>query len=229
MSSFKITKQVGSSTIEFTETYEDHKELFRKASFITSLPDKCGKCGGGGLAFIERGAENKEGRPISFYYLACLNEKCRWEYKYGQHTNQKTLFPKGWEPPYQHEGDFYAGAGESRASLHSNPPQTKPAQFAPAPDLPLDHDDPRPEVPQYRETVGSANEWRNHPASTDQLKKMWALAKKAGLEEDTLKEYIFSLFGKQSYDNGGSVSTKSLTKGMAGDLIDRLGRDYGVH
>lgn len=229
MSSFKITKTVGSAVIEFNETYEDHKELFRKASFITSLPSECGHCKGKELSFIERAAENKTGQAINFYYLVCLSEKCRWEFKYGQHTNQKTLFPKGWEAPYSRDSDpFYDGV--RRGPMESDLP---PPSFAPASEFPEGEEAPppsehKPILNPGREIIGSANEWKNHPSTEQQRKALWAISKQAGYDEASLKEYLWNLYGKRVEDAGGSVSTKTLTKGMISEVIDRLKKDHGI-
>ena len=215
MSSFKITKQVGSATIEFTETYEDHKELFRKASFITSLPTHCGQCKGGELSFMERTAETKDGRPCAYYSLRCQDEKCRYEFKFGQHTNMKTLFPKGWEPPYSRDTDsFYSSGTQFGSDANFGPP----AEFAP---------DPSAHNTQRHDPLGPDG-WRDQPATQPQLRALWAKAKNAGLDEEGLKEYLFNLWGKRCYDAGGSVSTKTLTKEMASETLERLSQEHGT-
>lgn len=49
---------------------------------------KCGVCGNPEIKYAVREVDNNK-----FYELQCQNPKCRARKSYGQHKNQKTLFP----------------------------------------------------------------------------------------------------------------------------------------
>lgn len=59
--------------------------------------------------------------------------------------------------------------------------------------------------------------WENDPATEAQRKRLWALAKEAGYDEEHLKDAVYSSFGKES--------TKDLTKGEIQKLFHELEGD----
>lgn len=58
----------------------------------------CGNCGAtGGLQLRFRSPQG-----YSYYSVQC--SACKWELKYGQAKADGKLFPRGWEAPYQSDG-----------------------------------------------------------------------------------------------------------------------------
>lgn len=204
MSSFKVTKQIGTTSFEFNSEYNSHKELFREAGFFTSLPSKCGQCGHEDLRFHERNAETKEGRECAYYEISCQNKACEYRLQFGVHNNGKgTLFPKGWVPPYRPETDtFYRGESVSGGGGTGQGDDSPP--------------------PDFHTSDGFTEQITDQPATDGQRRMMWALAKNAGMTEGDLKEQIYGMFKTKCLDNAGDVSTKTLNMAMMEKLITAL-------
>ena len=93
---FQITKQVGKSTVVFSDELKDLKEFFVKASTLGEvLPSVCGHCGGEDIVPSHRSVKGN-----SYYEVGCRDIKCGWRLKLGQRKDDGQLFPKEWEPPY---------------------------------------------------------------------------------------------------------------------------------
>lgn len=78
---------------------------------------KCGNCESPHLKLQHRTARRKDNNAKCDYYSVVCTD-CRYEYKFGQKQDEhQTLFPKGWEPPYQKDSQ----ATDSNGSAKSQP------------------------------------------------------------------------------------------------------------
>jgi hypothetical protein len=65
-------------------------------------PRECPESGATDHRLKFRVAQTKDGKKCEYYSLEDI--KTGWEFKFGQKQDEgQTLFPKGWEPPFQRE------------------------------------------------------------------------------------------------------------------------------
>lgn len=65
-------------------------------------PRECPESGATDHRLKFRVAQTKDGKKCEYYSLEDI--KTGWEFKFGQKQDEgQTLFPKGWEPPFQKE------------------------------------------------------------------------------------------------------------------------------
>jgi len=88
----KVTVQSGNVTVEA----EGQKELFQMLAEYQEVfgAATCGGCEGSNLRYTIRRQEDKKGKEHTYYELRC--QDCYAKLPFGQHDNQKTLFPKKW-------------------------------------------------------------------------------------------------------------------------------------
>jgi len=99
------------------------KGVFKFLSSADSIlgVKECGNCGGTDLSYRFRTPKGYE-----YYDIRCNNPDCRHEFKFGiQNNEEKTLFPKGWEPPFE--------GGERDDSRDDYAQDTPPMRRAAAP------------------------------------------------------------------------------------------------
>jgi len=63
----------------------------------------------------------KSPKGNDYYSVNCKDPKCRYEFTFGQTKADKTMYPKGWEAPY--EGD---GQRTQADDQEGPPPQEEP-------------------------------------------------------------------------------------------------------
>lgn len=93
---FTFKKTIGLTEFSITETAENEKELFKKASFFESLPS-VGPNGEVDLTLTYR--TTKDGHE----YFSIVSKLAGKEFKIGQNLKGGTLFAKGWEDAYVSE------------------------------------------------------------------------------------------------------------------------------
>lgn len=92
------------------------------------------------------------------------------------------------------------------------PPVTPIVQPAAAPKLPSQADYPR-----------AHPNWENDPCTDAQRKKLWAMAKEVGYENNQLKDFLYSLYGDEIVDaETQDVSLVLLTKGRIQHVFKEL-------
>lgn len=78
------------------------KTAFRFLAYAQEVfgPRKCPQSSATQHKLKFRVAQTKDGKKCEYYSLEC--PETGWEFKFGQKQDEgQTLFPKGWEPPYQ--------------------------------------------------------------------------------------------------------------------------------
>lgn len=116
--SFKL--KIGNLEFTFSDTASNVKEFFEKVSVFSDLPSK-GPNGEDDLRISHR--TTKKG--YEYYSIICDSSKM--EYKFGQTRDSESLYPKGWEPLFNVNGEEESEEIEtlSKAAVPtpSNPPQ----------------------------------------------------------------------------------------------------------
>lgn len=86
----------------------DVKQAFQFIAYAESVfkVDRCGNCESGNLRLAHR-------QPQGFDYYSIECQDCKHEFKFGTVKETGQLFPKGWEPPYEGNGD----SGDASASV----------------------------------------------------------------------------------------------------------------
>lgn len=102
--------KVGNSLL-ITISAGDEKELIEKASFFGELPCKCGKCGGGNIAFKYRKATSR-GKDYDFYELTCKD--CDATYSLGQRMDGG-LYPRGNKETGEWDEKYVASDRDARS------------------------------------------------------------------------------------------------------------------
>lgn len=80
------------------------KTAFRFLAYAQEVfgPRECPESGATDHRLKFRVAQTKDGKKCEYYSLEDI--KTGWEFKFGQKQDEgQTLFPKGWEPPFQKE------------------------------------------------------------------------------------------------------------------------------
>lgn len=91
---FKIQKKVGQTTVVIEDDAVDQKEFFKKASFVHSLPERCGVCHDDNIAIDYHTAQSYD-----FFEVVCKNPDCGQSLQFGQYKNTNgALFAKKWGP-----------------------------------------------------------------------------------------------------------------------------------
>lgn len=87
---------------------------------------KCGHCGSPDLRLCHR-------TPQGYEYFSVKCESCGYEMKFGQQKDSGKLFPKGWEPPYQGDGNGNGSAANTAPAQQEPVYQYGPEGYTPPP------------------------------------------------------------------------------------------------
>jgi len=121
----QIKRNFGANEITVTEEVKSQLEFFKLASFFSDLPKACGNCGKEDLAFSYR----RTSEDYEYCEIEC--QDCEHVLKFGQHKEGKTLFPKGWEPPYEADEDSEDGDDDEEEDRPSKKSKKSKDAFKP--------------------------------------------------------------------------------------------------
>lgn len=93
----QLKLKLGNNEVTITENAENVKDLFKKLSFLTSLPS-VGPNGENDLRISYRVAGGQ------YEYYSIVSDQAGMELKFGQSKDGEGLFAKGWEPVFQGDG-----------------------------------------------------------------------------------------------------------------------------
>lgn len=93
----QLKLKLGNNEVTITENADDIKDLFKKLSFLTSLP-ATGPNGEDDLRISYRVAGGQ------YEYYSIVSDKAGMELKFGQSKDGQGLFAKGWEPLFKGDG-----------------------------------------------------------------------------------------------------------------------------
>ena len=89
-----------SASCRLTVEVSDVKQAFQFIAYAGSVFNVgcCGNCESDDLKLAHR-------QPQGYDYYSVVCNECRHEFKFGQQKETGHLFPKGWEPPFESDGD----------------------------------------------------------------------------------------------------------------------------
>lgn len=90
----KVNLPMGANAIQIEGEVADFKGLIKNLSAFEGIPTACKNCKGKNLW-----PNFRQPQGNTYYSIKCSD--CGWEFKYGQKKEGGTLFPKGWEAPYE--------------------------------------------------------------------------------------------------------------------------------
>lgn len=97
---FRTEVTLGNARVEITDEVKNTLELFKRVSFFTQLPTKCGNCGAEDLFLSYR-------NPQGYDYFGIKCKACGYELKFGISKERPgELFTKDWEAPYNGNGTY---------------------------------------------------------------------------------------------------------------------------
>jgi len=101
----QFKKVIGKTEFTFNVQAEGLKDFFEKVSVYEDLPTQ-GPNGETDLRIAFR--TTKQGHK----YYSVVSDQAKQEFKFGQSTDNVTMFPKGWEPLYQGDGQASSNANQ---------------------------------------------------------------------------------------------------------------------
>lgn len=118
--------KLGQDEFELKATVKDEKEFFETMSFYSSLP----KTAPGGATDLRLAFRTT---TDGYKYYSLVSESEKMEFRFGQNLekNGGGLFPKGWEPLFQGEGQQQAPPPAARPPVAATAP--KPSALPPSP------------------------------------------------------------------------------------------------
>lgn len=87
-----IQKQIGKANLTFNVEQEKPIDALVLASSFTTMPDKCGKCGGQDVELVSNKADK-----FTYVKMACQNAKCRATSTMGTYQDGSGFFWKAFE------------------------------------------------------------------------------------------------------------------------------------
>ncbi len=102
------------SKCRLTVDVSDVKQAFEFLAYAETVfgVDQCGNCSSSNLKLDHR-------QPQGYDYYSVVCKDCRHEFKFGQVKESGQLFQKGWEPPYESDGDSTQSSDDERETAQT--------------------------------------------------------------------------------------------------------------